>query len=248
MVKILSALSDNYIYLLVWGNFAVAVDPSDHLPVLEELKKNNLELQAILITHHHWDHTSGIEALVGEASCPVIGPDDNRIPKLTKAVKEGEKVSLGPLTFTVISTPGHTSSHVVYYEPDQGWLLTGDTLFGGGCGRLFEGSPEEMYASLQKLADLPEETKVFCGHEYTVKNLEFAASLETENTKTADRLAQAKRDREQNIPTMPSTLSLEKATNPFLRCHEASLKKALDMPSSSDLDVFAKIRRLRDSF
>jgi len=248
LVKIISALSDNYIYLLVWGNMAIVVDPSAAEPVLEALKKDNLQLQAIVITHHHWDHTAGIDALVQATSCPVIGPDDERIPKLTQTAKDGETIAFGPLSFQVIETPGHTTSHVVYYEPEKGWLLTGDTLFGAGCGRLFEGTPKQMHESLSKIAELPGETKIFCGHEYTVKNLEFAASIEPSNQAVADRLSQAKRERQQNIPTVPSTLSLEKKTNLFLRSHEPSLKAALKMDHASDLDVFTKVRELRNHY
>jgi len=248
LVKILSALSDNYIYLLIWGNMAIVVDPSEAEPVLEVLRKDNLQLQAILITHHHLDHTAGIDALVDATNCPVIGPEDNRIPRLTQMAEEGETIAFGPLTFQVITTPGHTTSHVVYYEPEKGWLLTGDTLFGAGCGRLFEGTPKQMHESLKKISQLPDNTKIFCGHEYTVKNLEFAASIEPSNKDVANRLAQARRERQQNIPTVPSTLGLEKKTNPFLRSHDTSLKAALKMDNACDLDVFTKVRELRNSF
>ena len=248
LIKIISALSDNYIYLLVFGNMAIVVDPSEAQPVIDALKQNNLQLQAILITHHHWDHTAGIDALLDATNCPVIGPEDQRIPRLTRMAEEGETITFGPLNFQVLKTPGHTTSHVVYYEPEKGWLFTGDTLFGAGCGRLFEGTPEQMYASLNKIAKLPNDTKIFCGHEYTVRNLEFTTSIEPTNRAVAERLAQAKRERAQNIPTIPTTLALEKKTNPFLRVGDPSLKAALKMENGSDLDVFTKVRELRNHF
>ncbi|NGX58648.1 MAG: Hydroxyacylglutathione hydrolase, partial [Chlamydiae bacterium] len=245
MVKILSALTDNYMYLLIWGNMAIVVDPSEAQPVLNALKKDNLQLQAILVTHHHWDHIGGVDALVDATECPVIGPEDKRIPRLTRLAEEGEKITFGPLTFEVFSVPGHTTSHVVYYEPNQGWLFSGDTLFGAGCGRLFEGTPKQMFESLNKICQLPDETQVFCGHEYTVKNLEFAASIEPSNKEVADRLAQSRRTREQNIPTVPSSLAIEKKTNPFLRANQSSLRAAINMTESSDLEVFTQVREMR---
>lgn len=248
MLRMLASLSDNYIYLLIWGHMAVVVDPGDAKPVLEELKKQNLELQAILVTHHHWDHTSGIEELVKATGCQVIGPDDKRVPKLTQIAKDNEELSIGPFHFQVLSAPGHTTSHVVYYEPKQKWLLSGDTLFGAGCGRLFEGTPKQMFETLAKICTLPDDTKVLCGHEYTVKNLEFAASIESDNPNIQERLAQAKALRQQSIATVPSTLGLEKKTNPFLRSHDPRLKTALNMAEGSDLEVFTKVREMRNNY
>ncbi len=189
-----------------------------------------------------------MEKLVDATGCPVIGPEDSRVPKLTQAAEEGEVISFGPLNFTVIEVPGHTSSHVIYYEPEQKWLLSGDTLFGGGCGRLFEGTPEQMHHSLLKICKLPDDTKILCGHEYTVKNLEFAASIEPKNPKIQERLAQARSLREKNIPTIPSTLAEEKLTNPFLRADDPDLRNALNMRDSSDLEVFAKMREMRNHY
>jgi hydroxyacylglutathione hydrolase len=248
MLKVISALSDNYIYLLVWGNMAVAVDPGEAAPVLSELKRQNLELQAIIVTHHHFDHTAGVEELVDACGCPVIGPEDDRVPRLTQIAEEGEILSFGPLNLRVFSVPGHTSTHVAFYEPDQKWLLCGDALFGAGCGRLFEGTPEEMHKSLAKLCELPDDTQILCGHEYTVKNLEFASSIEPDNQKVRERLGHARSLRKKSEPTVPSTLAEEKATNPFLRAHDPDLKKALNMSDSSDLEVFTKVRQMRDRY
>lgn len=248
MIKILTALADNYIYLIIWGNMAIAVDPTDSQPVISALQQNNLKLEAILITHHHWDHTGGVEALVTATGCQVIGPKDARIPQVTRSVTEGDSVSFGSMTFEILATPGHTTSHIVYYEPRQGWLFSGDTLFGGGCGRLFEGSPKQMLDSLNKIYQLPDNTKIFCGHEYTVKNLEFAASIEPSNKEVADRLEMSRTLRRQNTPTIPSTLGIEKTTNPFLRSKSPSLKQALHMNDASDLEVFTRVREMRNSF
>ncbi len=243
-LQILTALTDNFIYLLVFGQSALVIDPSEAKPVLDACEKDHLTLKAILITHHHADHTGGIEELTQEAGAKVIGPDDKRIPGLNQALSEEDSVTVGPFTFEVIETPGHTSTHVVYYEPKQRWLFSGDTLFCAGCGRLFEGTPEQMLASLNKLKQLPDDTLVYCGHDYTEKNCSFAHSLEPGNQEVERRWEEAKT----NKPTVPSTIALEKTTNPFMRADDALLKQALDMPGQNELAVFREVRAMRDRY
>ena len=178
----------------------------------------------------------------------MIGPDDDRVPALDQRVKEGDSVEMGNSLLEVIEVPGHTSSHIAYFAPKERWLFCGDSLFTAGCGRLFEGTPEEMYHSLQKLSKLPEDTLVHCGHEYTVKNLEFALSIQPMNRTVEYRLNKSKELQAQGEPTVPAPLSTELMTNPFLRVHLPNLKKDLSMEDASDIEVFAHIRSLRNQF
>ena len=216
-VELLPALADNYIAMIVWDGGCCAVDPGDAAVVLDWLKANNLRLEVILNTHHHADHTAGNARLVQECGCPVIGPKDERIPRLSQAIAGGETFKIGPLEFLAIATPAHTRSHLAYYCASQGWLFSGDCLFGGGCGRCFEGTGEEMWESLQKLLALPEETLVFCGHEYTADNMEFAEQVEPYNRHIHYRLNDARKARAKGEPTLPSTIGLEKQTNVWAR-------------------------------
>jgi hydroxyacylglutathione hydrolase len=236
-VTILPAFSDNYMYLLEWGGEAVAVDPAEPGPVLNRLREQGLTLRAILNTHHHQDHVAGNEAVKAATGCRVIGPRDPRIPALDEPVGDGDEVEIGSLCFSVMGTPGHGRcdvSYVLASPPRPPILWCGDTLFVGGCGRLFEGTPAAMWDSLQKLAALPEETQVYCGHEYTVDNLAFALSVEPQNEAVRARLEEVKALRGRNEPTVPSTLFLEKQTNLFLR--------------SPDVQSFAELRARKDRF
>ncbi|MCB1107442.1 MAG: hydroxyacylglutathione hydrolase [Chlamydiia bacterium] len=240
----LRILEDNYTYLLSWDQKALVVDPGEEEPITKLLETEKLTLINILVTHHHVDHTGGIEALTKKYGCHVIGPDDNRIPKLEQSVAEGEELLFGPFKIEVYSTPGHTKPHVIYFFPDLHLLFSGDLLFGGGCGRLFEGTPQEMYSSLEKVLALPDDTMIYCGHEYTVKNLEFAASLEPNNPAIQKRLEEAKRCVSEGKSTVPSTLREEKETNPFLRVDTQALQKAAGV--SDPISLFAHIRTLKD--
>ena len=244
----LPALEDNYIYVLASAGAAVVVDPADAAPVLRVLKQLNAKLTHILVTHHHFDHVAGAAELKRASGCVVIGPDDPRIGALDEAVSDGEDVEAGPWSLKVLSTPGHSHTHISFYAPGFGLLWTGDTLFAGGCGRLFDCPPELMWSSLQKLARLPDATQFFCGHEYTVDNLRFASEMEPSNPDVAARLLAAVAARQDGKPTLPSTIGLEKKTNPFLRLRSPELRSKLTMADATDLAVFAELRRRKDAF
>ncbi|MEX1220866.1 MAG: hydroxyacylglutathione hydrolase [Idiomarina sp.] len=254
IVTAIPAFDDNYIWALQTSHDApvIIVDPGDAGPVLQWLEQTNTTLAGILITHHHHDHTGGIESLVAAYKCPVIGPDNRNILGITQVVGDQDKVSLDVLqrSFQVISTPGHTLDHIAFYTP--GYLFCGDTLFSGGCGRMFEGTPAGFVESLRKLAELPDATSVYCAHEYTLANLKFARAVEPDNQVLADYQQQAEKWREQNQPTVPSLLATERLINPFLRCHADSIKKVYQhkhgTEPNSAVDVFAFIRQWKDKF
>ncbi|HKY07605.1 MAG TPA: hydroxyacylglutathione hydrolase, partial [Candidatus Binatia bacterium] len=212
-------LRDNYAYLLVCEKTksAAIIDPSEADPVLNRIDQEQVTLTAILNTHHHRDHTGGNEGILARHRVEVFGhtSDSGRIPGLTRGVDEGEEVAVGELKGKVTFIPGHTTGHIAYLF--NGNLFCGDTLFTGGCGRLFEGTPEQMHASLKKLMALPDNTKVYCGHEYTESNLRFAMSVEPKNPKLVSRFERVQGLRSRGAPTVPSTLEEEKQTNPFLR-------------------------------
>jgi hydroxyacylglutathione hydrolase len=240
------AFKDNYVWTLRKGGRAVVVDPGDARPVLEFLSREKLELSAILATHHHADHVGGIAELLRHRAVPVYGPRGEPIPTLTHPVSEGDTVTLDALevSFSVLDIPGHTRAHIAYYG--AGALFCGDTLFACGCGRLFEGTAEQMYASLEKLRALPDATRVYCGHEYTLANIGFARNVDPANETLKAREQQARRLRDAGQPTLPSTLGEEKATNPFLRCAEPavveSANKYLGRRIADPVRVFAAIR------
>ena len=247
-----SAFKDNYVWTLRNSSDAAVVDPGDARPVLEYLAREKLRLCAILATHHHPDHTGGIEELVSKQRVPVFGPRHEPIPALTHPVSEGDRVEIPELgvTFSVLDIPGHTRAHVAYYG--AGALFCGDTLFACGCGRLFEGTADQMYDSLSKLAALPDDTKVYCGHEYTLANIGFARAVEPGNRSLTEREARDRKLRDAGKPTLPSTLGEEKATNPFLRCREPavveSANKYLGSRVADPVRVFAAIRDWKNKF
>ncbi len=247
-LTLLPALSDNYIFLISQNGHAIVIDPAEAKPVLAALAEQKLILHAILNTHHHSDHTGGNLEIKEHTECRIIAPENRRISHVDEIAHEGKDIRVNHIDIQVISVPGHTVNHVAYYFPEQGWLFSGDCLFAAGCGRLFEGTPEQMLHSLKKLCKLPGSTKVFCGHEYTKKNLEFAHSIEPDNEEVKKRLDQVKALRAENFPTLPTTIAEEKLTNPFLRCDSPSLKHALQMDNASELEVFTKIRALKDVF
>ncbi|MFH0953584.1 MAG: hydroxyacylglutathione hydrolase [Verrucomicrobiota bacterium] len=248
VVLTLPILGDNYAYVLVSGHHAAAVDPADASRVSAVLAERKLRLSLILNTHHHGDHVAGNADLKAATGCGIGGPADGRIPGLDRPLGGGSIVDVGRVRLWVMATPGHTRSHVAYCDPVYGMVFTGDTLFAGGCGRLLEGTAADLWDSLCRLADLADETMVFCGHNYTVENLRFAAGLEPANNAVRQRLENAERQEAQGLPTVPSTMALEKATNPFLRAARPELAAALGMKGARPVDVFAELRRRKDVF
>ena len=252
-VVLVPALGDNYIYLLCEPASATVavVDPGDTGPVLAELDRRGWSLDLIINTHHHGDHVAGNGALKQRFGAPVVGPraDASRIRGLDRGVGEGDTIQVGDQIGVVIETPGHTSGHIAVHFADSRALFCGDTLFAMGCGRLFEGTPAQMWASLQKLRDLPGDTRVYCGHEYTQKNAQFALSLEPDNTVLQSRVAHIDRLRAGGTPTIPSLLSDEVETNPFLRADKPQLRQAVGLGEGADaVAVFAAVRAGRNRF
>lgn len=253
-VTALPAFSDNYIWLIDNGEQAIVVDPGDAAVVMAALKKRSLSLNAILLTHRHDDHTGGLPHLIAEYAPPVYGPENDNIPGVNHPVQEGSPLSIETLglSFSVLDVPGHTRGHVAYYSPERQWLFCGDMLFGAGCGRMFEGTPETMTASLAKLAALPDETQVFAAHEYTLSNLKFALEIEPANPDILQRLKDDTGKRNRKQPTLPSTIGLEKKTNPFLRNGEADVLKQLAslgrIHSSDPIEAFAAMREWKNVY
>ena len=252
-------LADNYGYLLIGPDSrrAAAVDCSEAGPVLAEIAHRGLALEAILSTHHHYDHVGGNEEVARAIpGLRVLGSraDRTRVPALTESLADGEELEVAGMRGRALFIPAHTSGHLAYFFPDDGppSVFSGDTLFAAGCGRLFEGSPEQMMRSLSKLAALPDVTRVYCGHEYTEKNLRFARALEPENADIARKLERVQRLRAEGRPTVPSTIAEEKLTNPFLRWKSPALRASLRrrFPDLADdpVAVFARTRELKDSY
>lgn len=246
------ALKDNYIWTLRDERHAAVVDPGDARPVLEHLQRESLALVAILATHHHPDHVGGVADLLARFDVPVFGPKGEPIVTLTRPVGGGDAVEVPELgvRFEVLDIPGHTRAHIAYYGANM--LFCGDTLFACGCGRLFEGTAQQMYASLERLAALPDETLVYCGHEYTLANIGFAKAVEPENGALLERERQEARQRQQGRPTLPSTIGREKATNPFLRCLQPAVVRSanqyLGTRIADPVQVFAAIRQWKNQF
>ena len=246
------ALQDNYNYLIrePESGFVATIDPSEAAPTRNKLQEKGWSLQMILNTHHHPDHIGGNKELEHEFRPQVYAPsyDEHRIAGAHHYVSEGDTVKLGELELQVMYLPGHTSGHIAYYIPEAKSLFCGDVLFSLGCGRLFEGSPEEMFTSLKRIRNLPDDTKIYCAHEYTEANGEFALTLEADNSRLIDRVKQVRELRAKGLPTVPSTLKLEKATNPFLRWDALALRVSLGLEKASDLEVFTETRRRKDHF
>lgn len=246
----LLAFEDNYIWTWHDDRHAVVVDPGDATPVIDYLAARDLALTAILVTHHHRDHTGGIAGLRQRYDCAVYGPDNARIPQVTHGVRGGDTIELSSpeLHITVLATPGHTLDHVSYFG--HGHLFCGDTVFGCGCGKLFEGTPAMMAASLDAILALPDATRLCCAHEYTLSNIDFAMTVDGANPALVERARTDHALRAAGRPTLPATLALEKATNPFLRFHETSMRdvavRRLNRPDPTPAEVFGAIRAAKD--
>lgn len=253
-VVTIPALGDNFIYLYRYDkNNALAVDPCESSAVMNSLNEHNMNLTTILITHHHWDHTGGISDLKKKTGCEVIGADKRRIPAIDRVVDDKHVLTIGNIEIHVIATPGHTNTSVCYYIPasnenEHNILWTGDTLFAGGCGRILECNARTMFDSLLTLASLPDDTLVYCGHDYTLENYEFAITIEPDNKAVKQRLQEIKQTITTGGFTVPSTILQEKTTNIFLRSDTNEIKTALKMPNAGAVDVFAELRRRKDVF
>ena len=249
-VELLPALTDNYVYLLRDHDSGTTgvVDPAEARPVLDRLAARGHKLDWVLITHHHQDHIGGLAELRAATGCKAVGPraDARRIPGLDLLVGEGDEFAFGRQPVRVLETPGHTSGHISYFFPEGQAVFCGDTLFALGCGRLFEGDAPTMWRSLSKLAALPDATRVYCGHEYTLSNARFGLSLVPDDPALQQRAAEVEALRGKGLPTIPTTIGLEKATSPFLRAADPALRQALGLEAATDVEVFAEVRRRKD--
>lgn len=253
-VSTIPAFTDNYLWLIHDNQHAVVVDPGDATPVLAALEANNLKLDAILLTHHHADHVGGVQDLLQRFDVPVYGPAKEKIACITNKLHQGDRVELSAphISFSVIDVPGHTAGHIAYFVAEQDWLFCGDTLFAGGCGRLFEGTPAQMTESLAKLCALPDSTLVYCAHEYTLSNLRFALAAEPGNIALQERFSLEEQKRARGEATVPSELGLEKNTNPFLRNQESQIIDQLiaqgRLHSRDPVEAFAALREWKNTF
>ena len=254
-VRPVRAFSDNYIWLIESPRAqerVIAVDPGDAAPVIAELQRRGLSLAAILLTHHHPDHIGGVPELLRQGAVPVIGPDDTRIAHRTLTVHDGERCELQDLglSFEILQVPGHTLSHIAFWG--HGALFCGDTLFSAGCGRMFEGTPTQMNASLNTLRDLPPDTRMYCGHEYTAANLRFALTVDPANDAAIEYQSSVDRVRAEGRPSLPSILGLETRVNPFLRCDDPIVARAAEKHAGQSLkepaEVFGVLRAWKDQF
>lgn len=256
-IEPINAFNDNYIWCLYddQSRQALVVDPGDANPVESMLQSKQLNLTALLITHHHADHIGGIDRLLDKYPVPVYGPRSKNIPQITDALGDRDSLQVLGLNFQILTIPGHTLDHIAFYCAQSVFgplVFCGDTLFAGGCGRVFEGNPAMMLQSLNKLATLPANTRVYCAHEYTLANLAFAKTVEPDNAELLHRIENDSLTRTNQQPTVPSTVKLELATNPFLRCSQpsviASASRHASLPKSDPVDVFAVIRGWKDNF
>lgn len=245
------AFQDNYLWVVHNGSCAVVIDPGDAAPLIDFLRQRGLALTAILCTHHHADHVGGVAGLLQAfGTCPVVGPADESIPGRTLAAQDGETLMLAPGRFEVVTVPGHTAGHLAYLWQDR--VFCGDTLFALGCGRLFEGTPQQMLHSLQRLAGLPGERWMHCAHEYTLSNLAFALHVDSANPALLARAARERARRADGLATVPALLSEERATNPFLRASAPALRASAERWTGSslpdELAVFTALRRWKNEF
>jgi hydroxyacylglutathione hydrolase len=252
VIHMFPCLADNYGYLLhdAESGATAAVDTPDAEEIARQLDAKGWRLTHILNTHHHADHAGGNLALKRRTGCTIVGPraDAARIPGIDVQVGEGDVVELGRHRANVFDTPGHTRGHIVYHFAEARAAFVGDTLFAMGCGRLFEGTPSQMWSSLQKILQWPDDTRIYCAHEYTQSNARFALSVEPQNPALQARAAAVAKLRAAGTPTVPSTLGEERATNPFLRPGSGGLRSAIGIGAAADVEVFAKTRALKDAF
>lgn len=253
-INLIPVLEDNYIFVLhhIHDNKTACIDPALAKPVQKFLDQKGWTLDDIFLTHHHWDHTGGVVELKQKYDCKVhcSAYDESRIDGVDQALKEGDQISLGSSIANVIDTPGHTLGHISFHFPEEKLLFCGDTLFVNGCGRLFEGTPSQMWESVAKLKGLPDDTMVYCAHEYTLSNTEFALSIASDNDLLKERMKKFLILRGQGQPTIPVKLGDEKQTNPFMNVDDFHIRQNLGLPSNeyTDDDVFAEIRKRKDSF
>lgn len=250
-VEPIKAYTDNYIWLVSTNEGSIVVDPGESKEILNLIDNNKIDLKGVLITHHHYDHTNGLLDLTNKMNLEVYGP--KKIEGINNIVKESDKFSLIGIDFEVIEIPGHTLDHLAFYSSNDKdpILFCGDTLFAGGCGRVFEGTFEQMFKSLKKISNYPKETKIFCGHEYTLSNLKFALEVDEDNKKLANEYINVKKLISSDIPSLPTNLNKELKLNPFLRCNEINIKnKVIDKFDIIDdeLEIFTALRKWKDNF
>lgn len=252
VISPIPAFQDNYIWMLARDGQAIVVDPGDAKPVRATLRQTGLKLTDIVVTHHHADHVGGVAELADAYRARVWGPAYESIPRRQMALSEGDSIELMGERFTVLDIPGHTLGHIAFHAREIDTLFCGDTLFACGCGRLFEGTPLQMLESLTKLADLPDATRVYCGHEYTLANIRFARVVEPDNIQLAGRQKECEQQRALGKPTVPSTIGVERATNPFLRSNQGTVRAAAERRSPGagidPVSTFAAIRAWKNEF
>ena len=251
IVEPIKAYTDNYIWLVSTNEGSIVVDPGESKEILNLIDSNKIDLKGVLITHHHYDHTNGLLDLTNKMNLEVYGP--KKIEGINNIVKESDKFSLIGINFEVIEIPGHTLDHLAFFSSNNKdpILFCGDTLFAGGCGRVFEGTFEQMFKSLKKISNYPKETKIFCGHEYTLSNLKFALEVDEDNKELADEYINVKNLISSDIPSLPTSLNKELKMNPFLRCNEINIKnKVTDKFDIIDdeLEIFTALRKWKDNF
>ena len=251
-VEPIKAFEDNYIWLVTTNEGSIVVDPGESSKIIKLIDENKINLKGIFVTHHHYDHTDGLKDLSRKLNIDIYGPCNN-INEINKRVKNSDHISILGIDFKIIEVPGHTLDHIAFYSFNDGEpiLFCGDTLFAGGCGRIFEGTYEQMFESLNKLSSLPKSTKIYCGHEYTLSNLKFAIEADSSNKDLIKEYEQIKRLRNIDCPSLPSTLDRELKVNPFLRYDNYSIKNKIKKEfgiSGNGLDIFTALRKWKDSF